>query len=130
MFSIVPIPVPVPVLFLVPCSVNEPLVLHEKFQFWGEGVFLVSSEPKFLSLPWEVSIMGEGFLIRSEPKSLCPPWEVPIWGGGGGILGLPRIGYSVWFWQQNLPTPASYCMTDSLSHTMSMCVETNEISTF
>ena len=36
---------------------------------------------------------------------------------GEDILSLTRIGYSMWFWQQNLIIPASYYITDSLSHT-------------
>ena len=77
-------------------------VLQEKFQFWGGG-FLVSSVPKSLSPPGEVSILGVGeFLVSSEPKCLSPPGEVLILGEGflvsselksliwGRILGMLR----------------------------------------
>ena len=45
----------------VPCN-----VLHEKFQFGGVGVFLVSSEQKSLCLPWEDQIMGKGDILCQE----------------------------------------------------------------
>ena len=57
------------------------------------------------------------FMVSSELKSLSSQWEVPI-GGGGGYSWPPRLGYSMWFWQQNLFTGPSFCIT--------MCVETKQ----
>ena len=55
------------------------------------------------SNPWG----GGGILGKYLPK--VHQREVPF---PGGILGLPRIEYSVWLWQQNLHTGPSSCITD------------------
>ena len=52
------------------------------------GVFLVSSELKSLSPPWEVPV----FLGGGEARNFGLPWEVPTWGGvfsGLKSLSLP-----------------------------------------
>ena len=49
------------------------------------------------------------FLVSSYPKSSMRTCI-------SRHYSLPRIRYSVGFWQQNLHTGPSYCITDSLSH--------------
>ena len=82
------------------------------------GVFLVSSQLKSQSLPWEVTILGEVFLSSSDPKSYMR-------NSNFNTLFF-RIGYSVGFWQHLSPTLASYGITDSLLHVT--CVESNNFS--
>ena len=59
-----------------------------------------------LSPPWEVTFLVGDYSWLAQNWN--PPWEVSFSELGAGILGLPRIGYSVWFWQQNLYTGPGY----------------------
>ena len=62
-----------------------------------------------------------GFLLVSNPKFLSPPWEVPIlWGEGGGYYSEPSCipGCYTSFWAKKSQSLACSCIADSLSHTM------------
>ena len=88
----------------------------------GEGVFLGSQNSKCQDLPkFQFSGGGEGYSCQDLPKFQSGV----LWGGGGGNRQVKnRVFLAIW--SKNSGSLACLCITDRLSHTRSMYVETNE----
>ena len=123
----------------VPCRVPKSSIRSNNS---GGGVFLVSSELKSRSPPWDIPILGEGFfLVSSESKFsmrssnsgvedilgklrtgvLSPPQEIQI--RGGGILGKLRaeVPKSSTLWMWRLTTTEQDCFLESPNSCLIHC---------
>ena len=90
----------------------------------GGEVFLVSSELKSLSPPWEVQISGEGVFF-SELLTPSPPWVLfPGVCGRGRGYSLSRKGYSVGF--DNIFVSLKLAPSRQIVY-HTLCVETNDL---